>query len=72
MKQEFLIRYNTNSTGDTDKWRIVTDEKEILVSEIQINVSSFTSKDEIPEVGTKYHIKCEGTLTIKDNKAEIN
>lgn len=72
MKQEFLIRYNTNSISNTDKWRIIIDEEEILVSEIHINVPSFTSKDEITGIGTKYHIKCEGILTIKQNIAEIN
>jgi hypothetical protein len=72
MKQQFFIRYNTNSTGSHDKWRVITNEKEILVSQIRINVPSYTSQNDMPEVGVKYHIACEGILTIQENKAEIN
>ena len=72
MKQQFFIRYNTTSTGNHDKWRIITNEKEILVAEIRINVPSYTSQNEMPEVGLKYHIACEGVLTLQENKAEIN
>ncbi|MES2557215.1 MAG: hypothetical protein V4604_13755 [Bacteroidota bacterium] len=72
MKQLFFIRYNTTSTGNHDRWRIIANEEEILVSEILINVPSYTSQNEMPEVGLKYHIACEGVLTIQEDKAEIN
>lgn len=72
MKQQIFIRYNTQAIGNHDKWRIILDEKEeILVSEIQINVPSYTSTNEMPEVGVKYHIACEGKLTIENGIAII-
>ena len=72
MKQQFLIRYNTSSISEDDRWRIITNGEEVLVSEIHINVSSYTSKNEMPDVGFKFHIACEGVLTIENNIAEIN
>lgn len=72
MRKKYLIRYNTDSTDDFNRWRIINGDIEILVSEIHINVPSFTSKDEMPVIGLKFHIACEGVLTIEDNIAEIN
>jgi hypothetical protein len=72
MKQRFLIRYNTTSVSDDDRWRIIVNGNEILVSDIHINVPCYTSRDEMPDVGLKFHIACEGILTIKDTVAEIN
>lgn len=72
MKKRYLIRYNTDSTDDSNRWRIIGGEHEILVSEIKINVPSYTSKDDMPNVGLKFHIACEGELTIENNIAEIN
>ena len=72
MKKRYLIRYNTDSTDDSNRWRIIEEENETLVSDIRINVPSYTSKDLIEHVGIKFHIACEGILTIKDTIAEIN
>lgn len=72
MKRRYFIRYNTDSTDDSNRWRIIEEGNETLVSHILINVSSYTSKDLIENVGVKFHIVCEGILTIKDNIAEIN
>lgn len=72
MKKKYLIRYNTYSTDDSNRWRIIEKETETLVSEIRINVPSHTSKDLIEDVGIKFHIVCEGVLTIKGTIAEIN
>jgi hypothetical protein len=46
-------------------------EKEFLVTEINILVNSFTSKDQIVGVGTKFHIACEGVLMIENAVATI-
>lgn len=71
MKKKYLIRYNTNSTDDSNRWRIIDGEKEFLVSEIHILVPSFTSKDEIVGVGTKFHIACEGVLMVENGVAVL-
>ena len=71
MKKKYLIRFNTTSLDDSNRWRIIDGEKEILVSEINILVNSSTSKDVIVGVGTKYHIACEGVLTIENGVAII-
>lgn len=73
MKKKFLIRYNTHSVDDTDRWRIIDQENtEILVSEIRINVPSYTSKDIMEDVGVKFHIACEGVLSVEGNVAVIS
>lgn len=72
MKKRYLIRYNTESVDDSNRWRIIDGNQEFLVAEIRINVPTFTSKDMMPNVGLKFHIACEGVLTIENNIAEIN
>lgn len=72
MKKKYLIRYNTQSTSDRDRWRIIDGDTEFLVSEVRIHVASNTSKDWIEGVGEKYHIACEGVLKIENNCAIID
>jgi len=72
MKKRYLIRYNTESVDDSNRWRIIDGDQEFLVSEIRINVPTYTSKDLMPVVGLKFHIACEGELTVVNNIAEIN
>lgn len=55
-----------------DCWRIIAGDQEYLVSEIKINVPSYTSKNEINGLGVKYHISCKGILEITDGLAVIN
>lgn len=71
-KQTYHIRFNTNSTSDVDRWRLVCDGKETLHSDIVINTQTYTTKDYIDGVGDKWHITCYGYLTIKDNVAYID
>ena len=68
----YQIRYNTNSTDDSNRWRLIDDGKEILVSNIVINSQTSTTKDYIEGVGDKWHVTCKGELTIKDNVAYID
>lgn len=68
----YQIRYNTNSTDDFDRWRLIDDGKEILVSNIVINSQTCTTKDYIEGFGDKFHLTCKGELTIKDNVAHID
>ena len=67
----YQIRYNTQSTDDSNRWRLIDDGKEILVSNIIINSQTYTTKDYIEGVGDKWHVTCKGELTIKDNVAYI-
>jgi uncharacterized membrane protein len=75
MKQEvkkYSVRYNTHSTSDKDRWRLLDGDTEILVSDIIINSSVQTTKDYIEGLGDKFHITTEGVCEIKDNVASIN
>jgi hypothetical protein len=72
------IRYNTNSNGQTQCWRLVLDGEEILVESVQIEAPVFTSRDWIEPIGQfKHHISvkdCDviiseaGTALITDQK----
>ena len=68
----YQIRFNTQSTDDSNRWRLIDDGKEILVSNIVINSQTCTTKDYIEGVGDKWHVTCKGELTIKDNVAYID
>ena len=68
----YQIRYNTQSTDDSNRWRLIDDGKEILVSNIVINSQTCTTKEYIEGVGDKWHVTCKGELTIKDNVAYID
>ena len=68
----YQIRYNTNSTDDSNRWRLIDDGKEILVSNIIINSQTYTTKDYLEGVCDKWHVTCKGELSIKDNVAYID
>jgi len=71
-EQTFQIKYNTKSTDDSDRWILICDGEEILVSNIVINSKTITSKDFIKELDEyKYHISCIGYLSISNNVAYI-
>lgn len=67
----YQIRYNTNSTGPNDRWRLINNNQETLVSDIVIDAQTKTTKDYIEGVGDKYHITCEGILELKNGVAHI-
>jgi hypothetical protein len=68
----FQIRFNTNSTCDDDRWRVIENGQEHLVSDIFINGHTYTTKDWVEELNEyKWHISCEGTYEIKNNVAYI-
>ena len=72
VEQVFQIRYNTVSTDDSNRWRLLCNGKEIQVSDIIINAETKTTKDYIEGVGEKWHVTCKGVLTLKDNIAYID
>ena len=71
-KKTYHIRFNTNTTSNDDRWRLVCDGEETLHPDVVINTQTYTTQDYIEGVGDKWHITCEGYLTIKDNVAYID
>lgn len=67
----YQIRFNTQSTDDSNRWRLLCDGEEILVSNIYIDSQTYTSKDYIEGLGDKWHITAAGFLEIKDGNAYI-
>ena len=68
----YQIRYNTVSTNDTEKWRLIENGNEILVSDVIVDGHTYTTKDWMPEINDyKWHISCIGYCTVKDNIAYI-
>lgn len=69
--QTIKIRYNT-LVGDTGLyWRVIIDGEEHLASDIDIQVPTHTTMDEIPEVGAKHHITCTPDIIEWDGKKVI-
>jgi hypothetical protein len=75
MKQEikkFQIRFNVNSINDTERWRLITNGDEILVSDIIINGHTYTTMDWMGDLQEyKWHISCEGYMCIENNIAYV-
>ena len=75
MKQEikkFQIRFNTISTSDIDRWRLIEDGKEHLVSNIIIDGHTYTTMDWMGDINDyKWHISCEGYVNIQNNIAYV-
>ena len=70
--KKFQIRYNTHSTSDIDRWRLIENGNEIIVSNIIIDGHTYTTKDWMEDINDfKWHISCQGHCDIKDNVAYI-
>jgi hypothetical protein len=70
--KKFQIRFNTVSTSEDDRWRLIEDGKENLVSDIVVNGHAYTTKDWIESTSEyKWHISCEGFCSIKNNVAYV-
>jgi len=70
--KKYQIRYNTNSTNDNDRWRLIENGIEVLVSNIIINGRTYTSKDWIDDISDfKWHITCDGHCEIRNSIAYI-
>jgi uncharacterized membrane protein len=68
----FQIRFNTVSTSEDERWRLIEDGRETLVSDIIIDGNTYTTKDWVDEINDfKWHISCEGYCSIKNNIAHI-
>jgi uncharacterized membrane protein len=70
--KKFQIRFNVKSTSDENRWRLIENGNEILVSEIIIDGHTSTTKDWMPELDEyKWHISCEGHCKVVDNVAYV-
>ena len=68
----YQIRYNTISKNDTERWRLIENGNEILISDIIINGYTHTTNDWMPEINDyKWHVSCVGHCVVKDNVAYI-
>jgi uncharacterized membrane protein len=68
----FQIRFNVSSTDECERWRLIENGNEILVSNIIVNGHTYTTKDWIDELNEyKWHITCQGFCEIKNNVAYI-
>jgi uncharacterized membrane protein len=70
--KEYQIRFNTHSKSDSDRWRLIENGNEIIVSNIIIDGHTYTTKDWMEDINDwKWHISCQGHCNIKDNVAYI-
>jgi uncharacterized membrane protein len=68
----YQIRYNTISKDESERWRLIENGNEILVSGIIIDGHTHTTKDWISEINDyKWHISCIGHCVVKNNVAYI-
>ena len=68
----YQIRFNTVSKSENDRWRIIEDGNEVLVSNIIIDGHTYTTKDWIEEINDwKWHISFSGHCEIKNNVAYV-
>lgn len=68
----YQIRYNTVSKNENERWRLIENGNETLVSDIIIDGHTYTTKDWIPEINDyKWHVSCLGYCEIKNNIAYI-
>jgi uncharacterized membrane protein len=70
-EKTFQIRFNTQSKDASDKWRLIHEGDETLVSDIVIDAKTYTTKNHIDGVGDKWHITCTGVLDVDDGVAHI-
>ena len=70
--KKFQIRFNVHSKTENERWRLITDGQEELVSNIIINGHTATTMDWMEDIQDyKWHISCEGELVIKNNIAYV-
>jgi hypothetical protein len=71
------IRHNTNCSDDKKYWRVIIDDKEHLASDVMINVTTRTTRDDVfdsqkGEIVNKHHISCKAnSIVFKNGMIEI-
>ena len=72
MQKTYQIRYNTHSTDESNRWRLICDDEQIFVKDIYITSRTYTTKDFVGDIQDyKYHITCAGYLKIHNGTAYI-
>jgi uncharacterized membrane protein len=70
--KKFQIRFNVHSQSENERWRLITDGQETLVSNIIINGHTYTTMDWMDEIQEyKWHVSCEGFVEVKNNIAYV-
>jgi uncharacterized membrane protein len=70
--KKFQIRFNVNSQADHERWRLIEDGKEYLVSNIVIDGHTYTTMDWMEDIQEyKWHVSCEGYVNIENNVAYV-
>ena len=70
--RKFQIRYNVHSISENERWRLITDGDEKLVKDIVISGHTYTTMDWMEDLQQfKWHVSCEGYVTIRDNVAYV-
>jgi hypothetical protein len=65
------IRYNTESNGQEQCWRLVLDGEEVLVESVQIHAPVFTSRDWIEPISKfKHHISVRDCRVYIDEQGD--
>jgi uncharacterized membrane protein len=68
----YQIRYNNQSTSNSDRWRLIEDGQEILVSNVIVDGQVQTTKDWVENADCwKWHISCVGNLKMVGDVAYI-
>lgn len=72
MEKTYQIIINSKPKSDEDRWQLICDNEEILVSNILIDTRTFTKKDYIKVIGEKSSVFCTGVLNIDNGLAHIS
>jgi uncharacterized membrane protein len=68
----YQLRFNTVSKSELDRWRLIENGNEILVSNIIIDGHTYTTRDWMVDINDwKWHISCTGHCEVKNNIAYI-
>jgi len=68
----YQIRFNTHSKDESDRWRLIENGNEIIVSNIVVDGHTHTTKDWMDDIKDwKWHISCVGHCQIKNGVAYI-
>jgi len=75
MKREskvYQIRFNTHSKNDNDRWRLIENGNETIVSDVIVDGHTHTTKDWMEDINDfKWHISCVGYCEVKNGVAFI-
>jgi dGTP triphosphohydrolase len=66
-KQICQISFNTNNTGDSDRWKLLYDGQETFHSDIIVNIQTYTSDNYSEETKDNWNITFTGYLTMTDD-----